>query len=77
MNDNRTTDDNVLFLPETPKPFSVLVPSSVTGLVIIGVRPDGGLYFATENDSLGNVALLLDLAKNEVLRLAVPHDDDE
>lgn len=78
MNDNKNPNDNVLALPEPqPDSFMVKIPNDVFGLVLIGTRPDGSLFLNTENDSLGDVALLLDLAKAEVLRMATPPDDGE
>lgn len=77
-NDNGKAGAQVIALPRpAPAVFSVNVPMGVQNLVLLGLRPDGSLYFTTECDSLGDVSIILDAAKSKVLGLAMPEPDDD
>lgn len=77
-NDNGPKGAQVIKLPRpAPVDFSVNIPANVSSLVMIGLRPDGSLYFTTECDSLGDVSLILDRARQEVMLMAFPGPDDD
>lgn len=77
-NDNGHAGAQVIALPRLASAsIQVNVPADVSSLVVIGLRPDGKLFFQTECDSLGDVSIILDAARSKVLGLALPDLEDD